>query len=303
MKRAATILAVALLLTGNALAMEIPTRITVQNLNGSQQYIKTYTVSPDTDPEILIEEPFVYEGHTYAYESIVKTEHHRDEKRQHIETITVETQKNDLSSVLAELAPTIEYTKGEYSGTLALDHTTISTKAAGYTNKSYTVSEIKEIENLSSNDMSFVPATAVKDGVTLNLVGVDWQVQDTAMVGDILVPSVYKAVATYSNKTSYRAATGYITTADYIGEISNFGVDSITYTVTYLGTEIAPDKNADDVIGTHIYLWISACFGLTAAIVLAILFYFARRQIVRLKAAALQGVEYTDYEETEEITE
>ena len=46
----------------------------------------------------------------------------------------------------------------------------------------------------------------------LQLVGVDWQVQGTALVDDLLVPSSYKAVAQYSAKASYSAATGYIST-------------------------------------------------------------------------------------------
>ena len=40
--------------------MEVPTETVVQNLNGVQQYIKTFTVSPDADPQELIEEPFEY---------------------------------------------------------------------------------------------------------------------------------------------------------------------------------------------------------------------------------------------------
>ena len=59
-------LVLAALLTISALAMEVPTSSTVQNLNGVQQYIKTYTVPPDTDPESLIEEPFDYDGYTYS---------------------------------------------------------------------------------------------------------------------------------------------------------------------------------------------------------------------------------------------
>ncbi len=42
----------------NAFALEVPTDTVVQNLNGSQQAIKTYTIPPDQDPSTLIEEPF-----------------------------------------------------------------------------------------------------------------------------------------------------------------------------------------------------------------------------------------------------
>ena len=37
-------------------------------------------------------------------------------------------------------------------------------------------------------------------------------------------------------RASYRAATGYVTTAKYIGDIVAEGIESVTYTVIYTGT-------------------------------------------------------------------
>ena len=51
------------------------------------------------------------------------------------------------------------------------------------------------------------------------------------------MPSQYQAVATYSAKASYQAATGYVTTAEYIGDVTHEGVESVTYVLTYIGTE------------------------------------------------------------------
>ncbi len=51
----------------SAFTMEVPTQTVIQNLNGTQQYIKVYTVSPDIDPESLIETDFSYEGFDYSY--------------------------------------------------------------------------------------------------------------------------------------------------------------------------------------------------------------------------------------------
>ena len=65
------------------------------------------------------------------------------------------------------------------------------------------MSETKTISQLDRNDMSYVPATTVKDGVTLNLAGVDWQVTGTDLVGEVLSPSSWQAVATYSGKAYY----------------------------------------------------------------------------------------------------
>lgn len=51
----------------SAFAMEVPTNTTIQDLNGVRQYIKIYTVTPDTDPQSLIDDVFEYDGYTYTY--------------------------------------------------------------------------------------------------------------------------------------------------------------------------------------------------------------------------------------------
>ena len=227
----------ALSCTVSAFALQVPDSTVVQNLNGVQQYVKTYTVPIETDPQELIEAPFEYEGFVYTYADITKEELTFEAQKEHTETITVETKKKDLAAVLEVLEPTMEYDDGHYSGILALDHTTIHTEPAGYSSGSYTVRETKRIENLDSNDMSYVPATTVKDGRTLSLESVDWQVQSTALVDDVLVPSRYVAVATYAGKASYSTPTGYITTADYTGTVTCDEVTHVTYTVLYVGKE------------------------------------------------------------------
>lgn len=234
-----------LLLSINALALEVPTDTIVQNLNGVQQYIKVYTVSTEIDPQTLIEDPFVYEGLVYSFVDITKRENELIEQKSHTEIVTVETSKKDLSVVLDQLSPTMTYDDGRYAGTLSLDHTTLHTEAAGYTSGSYTIRETKEIGNLDSNDMSYVPATTLKDGKSIPLESVEWRVQSTALVDDVLVPSRYVAIATYAGRSSYSTPTGYITTAEYTGMVSCEEIRDVTYTVLYVGTEKASDSSTE----------------------------------------------------------
>lgn len=295
-------LALALLCTGSAYALEVPTDTVVQNLNGVQQYIKTYTVEPGTDPQALIEGPFEYEGFLYTFAAITKEENPFEDSQTHRETVTVETAKSDLASVLAALSPSMEFSDGRYSGTLNLDHTTINTVASGYTTKSYTVSATKEIGNLDSNDMSYVPATTVKDGKTIQLQSVDWQVQGTALVDDVLVPSQYKAVATYSGKAYYNAATGYITTAEYVGEVSCSELESITYTVIYTGTAApAEEAETDGLLGGSVAdtllkntPWILGGIGAAAIVTLSVLLARSRK---RARAYQNETIEVSEIEE------
>ena len=227
----------ALSLMTSALAAEVPVSLVVENLNGQQRIVKTYELPPGTDPETLKEPSFDYDGFTYTWAYTTKEEHTFLETKNVSETVTVETGKKDLNAVLEQLAPSIPYDDGEFSGELALDHTTITTEAAGYTTRSGKVTATKTIGPVDRNDMSYVPATTVKDGVTLNLSNVDWQIIGTDLVGDALAPASYQAVATYSGKSYHKVATGYITSADYVGEVTRNDVESVTYKVTYLGTE------------------------------------------------------------------
>ncbi len=230
-----------LALSVTAMAAEVPVGLKVENLNGQQRIVKTYELPPGTDPETLKEPSFDYDGFNYTWAYTTKDEHTFLETKTVTETVTVETGKKDLNTVLEQLASSIPYDDGEFSGELVLDHTTITTKAAGYVSKSGKVTTTKTIGPLDRNDMSYIPATTVKDGKTLTLANVEWQVIGTDLVGDVLAPSSYQAVATYSASTSYQVATGYVSTAEYKGTVTASGIESITYTVVYVGTEIVPE--------------------------------------------------------------
>jgi len=228
------------MMTG-AMAAEVPVELVVENLNGQQRIVKTYVLSPEADPEVLKEPSFDYDGFTYTWAFTTKEEHTFQETKDVTETVTVETSKKDLSEILAVLAPTMPYNDGEFSGELALDHTSLATEAAGYTTRSGKVTATRTIGPLDRNDMSYIPTTTVKDGRTLTLSNVEWQVIGTDLVGDVLLPASYQAVATYSASTSYQVATGYVSTAEYKGTVTASGVDRVTYTVVYVGTEIVPE--------------------------------------------------------------
>ena len=228
------------LLTANAFAAEVPESFVCENLNGQQRIVKTYVLPPGVDPDSLAEPPFNYEGYHYIWSYTTKEEHPYNLIKAATETVTVNTTSNDLSVILEQLAPTMPYDDGEYSGELALDHNTLQTEAAGYDTRRSTTTETKVIAHLASNDMSYVPATTTKNGKTLKLTNVDWQVTGTAVVGEELVPAEYQAVATYSASSSYQVATGYTTTAEYKGDVTSSRIENITYVVVYSGSRIQP---------------------------------------------------------------
>lgn len=290
MKRMLACLLLTAALVTNACALEVPTDTTIQNLNGSQQLIKTYTLSPGADPQQLIEEPFDQEGWHYTFADIVKEENQVSDRKYHTETVTLETDTKDLGKILEQLDTTLDYDDGTYSGVLTLDHTAIRTEAAGYTSQAKNVTATKTIGPLDRNDMSYVPATTVKDGVTLNLSNVDWQVIGTDLVGDTLSPASYQAVATYSGKSYHKVATGYVTSADYVGEVTRSDVESVTYKVTYLGTEtnsssLIPVRGGTSVAGLpgKVLPYVLGVLGVGTVATLAVLLFRSRRALRQLQ--------------------
>ena len=221
-----------------ATASPVPADTVVQNVNGVQQCVMTYNVPPGFDSGALSEEPFELDGYEYTFASANRVENYHEDKKSHTETVTVKTSRQELSAVLAELPSTKEYTAGNYSGTLTLNTSTIRTEAAGYKNDSYTVSATREYGGLDSNDLPYIPGTMNKDGVTLTLQSVDWQVEGSDLVEDMLVPSNYRAVASYSGTGYRKTPTGYVSTASYTGTVSCRVLRDITYTVTYIGTAL-----------------------------------------------------------------
>lgn len=188
LSKLALCLLLAMSLTVSAFAAQVPDSLVAENLNGQQRLVKTYTLSPEVDPDELKEEDFSYDGYLYTWAYTTKVEHPYLESKTVTETVTVNTAKNELAQILAELSPSMPYEKDGFSGELALDHTTLSTEASGYTTKYSKTTETKVIGNLDRNDMSYVPATTVKNGKTLTLANVEWQVTGTALVGEALAP-------------------------------------------------------------------------------------------------------------------
>lgn len=310
MKKCILSLLLALTMISNAFALEVPTETVVQELNGSHQLVKTYTLAPDTDPQELIEPPFEQEGFLYAFADIVKTENRQTDTSNKTETVTLETATDNLADILAALPSAREYGDGTYTGTLSLDHSSIHTEASGYTSKTRTISTTRTIGPVNRNDMSYVPATTVKDGITLKLSGVEWQVTGSDVVGDSLAPATYQAVATYTGKSSYSVATGYITTAEYTGTVASDRVESITYQVTYLGTETdqapeeapAPVPNVSLVSRAKAVLpQIAAILAVLAILTLTLLLVRARRELRQYRKDEPEEVDDTQEVEHDEL--
>ena len=185
---------------------------------GVRLLVKTFLVPEGTDPQALIEESLTRRGITYQVSDILLRELEGDVQTKPVtKTVTTPAETDDTEELLTLLSPTLEYGEDGYAGTLSLDPSSISAKAADTTSYSYTLKDTREYTGLDRNDPYYIPKSAEKNGVTLTLADVQWT--PMASAGDNSeVPSLYRATAVYTGTAWGSKADGYLVTASYTGE-------------------------------------------------------------------------------------
>ena len=185
---------------------------------GVRLLVKTFLVPEGTDPQALVEESLTRRGITYQVSDILLRELKGDSQTKPVtKTVTTPAETDDTEELLTLLSPTLEYGEDGYAGTLSLDPSSISAKAADTTSYSYTLKDTREYTGLDRNDPYYIPKSAEKNGVTLTLADVQWT--PMASAGDNSeVPSLYKATAIYTGTAWGSKADGYLVTASYTGE-------------------------------------------------------------------------------------
>ena len=156
------------------------------------------------------------------------------------ETITLDSDTGKLEEVLKRLDPELEAaTEDGYTGTLALDYTSVAVEAAGYATKTRNLSATRSYPNLSDADVSLVPKTIEDNGKELTLADVQWESAEQMEAGAAVTR--YTATATYGGTSSTQYATGYTVTASYTGQVARTDCKVVTYTAIF-GSMEAPDK-------------------------------------------------------------
>ncbi|MDR0292918.1 MAG: cell wall anchor protein [Oscillospiraceae bacterium] len=209
--------------------------------DGTRQIVKTYILTAGQTPADIPRENFTRDGWRYTLTDITEKRTSGTETRSHTETVELSTDTKDLNEIIKLLSPSLEYQSADsFSGTLTLDMASVKCEAAGYKNSSYTVTATREYPHLSANDTSLIPKTITDNGRTLQLDDVTWEVQNYTNVDYQDIPDSYRAVAKYTAKASKSVVTGYVTTADYTGEIVKAVTGDTLYIAYFEGIEINP---------------------------------------------------------------
>lgn len=209
---------------------------------------KLYDLSPEDDPAGIPRSDFEQDGFHYTLTDLLKQELPEVEDRQHVETVTLESKKKDMESVLALLPQEREFiTDDGLIGVLTLRLDTVRVEVAGYGNSTKEVSAQRSYPNLAGQDTQHIPKTIEEDGRTLTLQNIDWQTDNTATTDGYAIADRYTAVATYTGTATSSYVKGYTVTADYAGTVSRIALNKTRYVAIYEGTAMEPVVEVTEV--------------------------------------------------------
>nr|WP_326185144.1 hypothetical protein [uncultured Oscillibacter sp.] len=193
---------------------------------------KVYQLSLNDDPAGIPTGDFERDGRLYFLLDMTRKDEVGVDTQPHTETVTLDSDTGKLEEVLKRLNPELEIaTEDGYTGTLALDYTSVTVEAAGYATKTRTLSATRTYPNLSDADLSLIPKTIEDGGKTLTLADVQWEGTEQMEAGATITR--YTATATYGGTSSTQYATGYTVTASYAGEVARTDCKVVTYTAIF----------------------------------------------------------------------
>ena len=229
-----------------------PAEVKQSEENGITRIEKVYYLSSQDDPSAIPTEDFEREGKVYTLLDVLKQAQIESDTKDYTEVLTLDSDTQDMEKILAMLEPELEVqTEDGYQGVLSLDHTTITVEAAGYKSSSRTVSATRTYPNLSGADVSLIPKSITDSGRTLTLADVQWQEAATTQTDGYDMALRYTATATYTGTATSKYATGYVVTANYVGEVTRVSTDVITYTAVFSsGDSASAGKDTDAAIDT-----------------------------------------------------
>lgn len=217
----------------------IPIERSANNINGEMTIVEIFEVSASVDPNDLVKSNFAQSGYLYSMDSIVKnsftdTREKDVEKQYEAATDTKEWEEN-----VKKLPISVEYSEGNFVGTLYLNPQTIDVVVTETTPKSSTRSVTKTY-TMEYNDPSQIPETM--NG--LPRTSLTWA--EASYYEGSSIPSSYTATAVYSKKSTTNVDSAWKVVATYQGTARFEDTDNIRYTVTYKGVEIPEGYIVDD---------------------------------------------------------
>lgn len=248
LKRIAVIVSYTLILTtANCFAYTLETdNITTEN--GEKYNVKTYSVSASEENTFIqnLKDNYTIDGVVYTLKDIKKEGGNTTDKKEIVTTKQITTKTNNREQILNELPATLEYNENGYLGQYKInsDSLEIVSHYNGYTE--YLIEENKQYSDLARNDLDFIPKQITKNGMKLDLLKTDWQIQTTKKLGDTDVADKYIANCYYAGKVKKDNPYTYTVTATYSGIAERIVEKPYTYTVSYKIEEIRKEPQKEE---------------------------------------------------------
>ena len=231
-----------------------PTSI-VRNDDGTELK-KIYDLSPEADPKGIARSDFERDGYHYTLVELLRQELPQEESREHTETVSLQSAKKDMESVLAILPQEKEFiTDDGLIGTLTLRLDTVQIEPSGYGNTTKEISAKRSYPNLAEQDTQYLPKSIEENGKTLALTDIQWQTDNTANMDGYAVADRYTAIVTYTGSTTSSYIKGYTVTADYTGTVSRIALNRVRYVAIFDGTPIQPAEPVNVPSATSAFRW------------------------------------------------
>lgn len=184
---------------------------------------------------------------------------------------TITSKTNNIQSIIEQLGEVINYNEDGYVGEYVLDTQNINVKTNYNGFREDLIEKTINYTNLERNDLDFIPKQTIKNGFTLDLLNVEWKVENTQMIGNYEVANTYTAKCYYAGKQRINYPNTYTVTANYSGTATKTTENPITYNVKYKKVEL-PIQEVEEEKQNNI---IPITTG-TTGIILIICFFLTR---------------------------
>lgn len=209
--------------------------LAVEQVENEKYIEKVYYIEQSKEQEFInnLDKEITINDKTYTYEKNNIEQEFSLDTRPIETTKTIKLDTNNRATIINKLGSTIDYNEDGYIGKYVLNEDSINIKTQNNGYYDTLIEKTEEYEDLDKNDLDYIPKQITYKGKVLDLLSTDWEETDTSKIGDVDVPSKYKAVCYYATKERINRPNTYIITAEYKGEAKKEVIKPSKITITY----------------------------------------------------------------------
>ena len=195
---------------------------------------RIYMLNDYENPAEILTDDFVENGITFVLSLMTKEVNPIMDGRIQTQVVQVEVSTDEISAVMAALGDVYHFEdEFGFQGDLQLRADTVRVEAAGHRNEGFTARQTRQYPHLSSRDVALVPRTIVVNNRTYTLEDVQWTEARQDVVDYRSMGSSFTANAIYVRQGTRRITTGFLATAEFVGDVNQFDWGMTRYVLTF----------------------------------------------------------------------